>query len=525
MPPHIALVFCHVRRRTSLSLYLSFILLATSAFGQQPQFLLGDTHVERSLDSNPSGTAEAFRVRAVATGQVNSVSVFLDRSNSASTVWVGIYTNSNGHPYTLISNGMISHPLAGRWNSVNVPPVQVNRGAIYWLTLLGVNGIVKFRDRTGWCRSETSRQSALASLPTTWQSGSRWSSCIVSMFETGTVTTGTGTQGGSVSISPHTVSLLAGQQQQFAAAVNGLSSSRVIWTASGGTINSAGLYTAPSSGGTYTVTAASATSGSGSDSAVVTVALPTPPPPPTVTKISISPTAVSLQTGAQQQFTALVSGTSNTAVTWSASAGTIATNGLYTAPSAAGTYTISAISKADTSKFASAIVIVSAPQTVIVSVSPAAITAHPAQQVQFTATVSGISNTAVTWSVTQGSGTITQTGLYTAPQGIENDIITATSQGDTTKSARASITLIPQHSVALSWLAPPSSTTVAFYNVYRGTVKGGPYSLLATNVTSTHYTDSTVQPGTTYFYVTTTVDPAKVESIFSNELQSTVPTP
>ena len=53
-------------------------------------------------------------------------------------------------------------------------------------------------------------------------------------------------------------------------------------------------------------------------------------------------------------------GTSNTAVTWSASAGTIATNGLYTAPSAAGTYTISAISKADTSKFASAIVIVSA---------------------------------------------------------------------------------------------------------------------------------------------------------------------
>jgi hypothetical protein len=525
MLPHIALVFCYVRRQTSLSLCLSFILFATSAFGQQPQLLLGDVHVERSLDSNPSGTAEAFPVQALATGQVNSVSVFLDSSNQAATVWVGIYTNSNGHPYTLISNGIVSHPLAGQWNSVNVPPVQVNKGATYWLTLLGVNGIVKFRDRTGTCQSETSRQSTLGSLPTTWQSGSRWSSCIVSMFDTGTVTTGTDPLGGSFSISPHTVSLLAGQQQQFAAVVNGLSSSRVIWTASGGTINRAGLYTAPSSAGTYTVTAESATARSRLDSAVVTVTLPTSTPPPTTTKISVSPSAVSLQTGTQQQFTALVSGTSNIAVTWSASAGTIATSGLYTAPSAAGTYTITAISKADTTKFASAIVIVSAPQTVVVSVSPSAITAQPAQQVQFTATVSGISNTAVTWSVTQGSGTITQTGLYTAPQGIENDIITATSQADPSKSARASITLIPQHSVALSWLAPPSSTTVAFYNVYRGTVKGGPYSLLGTNVTSTHYTDAMVQSGTTYFYVTTTVDPAKVESAFSNEFQSIVPTP
>jgi hypothetical protein len=212
-------------------------------------------------------------------------------------------------------------------------------------------------------------------------------------------------------------------------------------------------------------------------------------------------------------------------VTWSASAGTIATNGLYTAPGAAGTYTITAVSNADTTKSASAIVIVSVPQTVAVSVSPGTVSLHSTQQVQFTAAVSGISNTAVTWAVTQGSGTISQSGLYTAPQAIENDVITVTSQADKTKSASASITVLPQHSVELIWHAPPTSTTVAYYKIYRGTISGGPYSLLASNVASTTYTDLAVQSGSTYYYVTTTVDPAMSESIFSNELQSVIPAP
>ena len=123
---------------------------------------------------------------------------------------------------------------------------------------------------------------------------------------------------------------------------------------------------------------------------------------------------------------------------------------------------------------------VSAPQPVTVSISPSSSSIDERTQVQLTATVSGLSNTAVTWAVTRGSGTITQSGLYTAPRSPEGDIITATSQGDTTKSARASITVLPPHSVALSWSASPSA--VAFYKVYRGTVSGGPYSVLTTNV-------------------------------------------
>jgi hypothetical protein len=516
--------------------WLLFTLLATSAFAQQPQVVLGDTNLEDYSDSNPSGTAEAFPVRALATGQVTSLSVYLDSSNSAQTVWVGMYTNANGHPQALLANGLISRPVAGQWNSATLSPVQVKGGTSYWLALLGVNGVVHFRDRNSKCSSETGGQTNLGSLPATWTTGSRWPTCIASMFETGNVTPGSVPSSNvppsaGISISPHTISLQAGTQQQFAAAVTGLINPVLTWTASGGNINSTGLYIAPSSAGTYTVTAKAGTSRrrwssttAMSDSAVVTVTLPSPTPVPTSAQVSVSPTASSIQTGATQQFTALVSGTSNTAVAWSASGGKIDANGLYTAPGTAGTYAITATSSADNSKSAAALVVVSVPQPVAVSISPVNTSVAEGNQFQFTASVSGLSNTAVTWAVTRGSGTITQSGLYTAPRTAESDTITATSQADSTKSVRASIAVIAPHSVSLNWGAS-SSTDVSFYKVYRGTVMGGPYGLLTSDLKATTYTDSTVQPGGIYYYVTSAVDTAGVESIFSNEFPSVIPSP
>ena len=63
--------------------------------------------------------------------------------------------------------------------------------------------------------------------------------------------------------------------------------------------------------------------------------------PPNGPSVTISPATANLQEGSQQQFTATVTGTSNSAVTWqvngvtggNASAGTISGTGLYTAPS------------------------------------------------------------------------------------------------------------------------------------------------------------------------------------------------
>jgi hypothetical protein len=79
------------------------------------------------------------------------------------------------------------------------------------------------------------------------------------------------------------------------------------------------------------------------------------------------------------------------------------------------------------------------------------------------------------------------------------------------------------HSVGLTWTASVS-TDVVGYNVYRGTVTGGPYSILdSAPVPSDAFSDSTVQSGQTYFYVVRSVDNTGLESVNSSEVQAIIP--
>lgn len=69
-----------------------------------------------------------------------------------------------------------------------------------------------------------------------------------------------------------------------------------------------------------------------------------------------------------------------------------------------------------------------------VTVSPASANLAASQTQQFTATVTGTSNTAVTWSISPNTGTISSSGLYTAPSIISSQqsvTVTATSVADT----------------------------------------------------------------------------------------------
>ncbi|HVM76655.1 MAG TPA: hypothetical protein VMU07_00690 [Candidatus Paceibacterota bacterium] len=99
---------------------------------------------------------------------------------------------------------------------------------------------------------------------------------------------------------------------------------------------------------------------------VSTVSLPFTIIAPAIT-VTVSPSTASVQTGKTQQFTATVTGSANTAVTWSvvggSGNGTISSNGLYTAPATVpspATVTIKATSQADASKSGSATVTVTA---------------------------------------------------------------------------------------------------------------------------------------------------------------------
>lgn len=86
--------------------------------------------------------------------------------------------------------------------------------------------------------------------------------------------------GSSVVVTPAAASVLPGQSQQFMAQVSGLSDKTVTWQvegSGGGTITSAGLYTAPSATGVYTVMATSSAGANYSTAAVVLVtAKPSP---------------------------------------------------------------------------------------------------------------------------------------------------------------------------------------------------------------------------------------------------------
>ena len=117
-------------------------------------------------------------------------------------------------------------------------------------------------------------------------------------------------------------------------------------------------------GGFNAVTSGLFFGGSGTQSA--------PPPSQSITT-AISPTSINLSAAQSQQFNATVTGTSNTAVTWTASAGSISNTGYYTAPASPQTVTVTATSVADTTKSASAAVTVSAPSNASISISsPAA---------------------------------------------------------------------------------------------------------------------------------------------------------
>jgi beta-lactamase superfamily II metal-dependent hydrolase len=160
---------------------------------------------------------------------------------------------------------------------------------------------------------------------------------------------------------------------------------------------------------------------------------------PSGVAVSLSPATASLATGGTATFTAAVTGTTNTAVTWTCSAGSITAAGLYTAPATAGTATVTATSVADVTKSATATVTITAATPVSVAISPATASLATGGTATFTATVTGTTNTAVTWTCSAGS--ITAAGLYTAPATAGTATVTATSVADATKSATATVTV------------------------------------------------------------------------------------
>jgi hypothetical protein len=191
-----------------------------------------------------------------------------------------------------------------------------------------------------------------------------------------------------VTVTPDSVTLAPTAQQVFAATVSGTIDQSVTWSVqedtSGGTITAGGVYTAPQTAGTYHVIATSHADTTRSDVATVTVTAP-----PASVAISLTPTTASVDACQTYTFRATVTGTTNSAVTWSvieSAGGGVSTSGVYTAPTTGGTYHVVATSQTDPSKTQTATVTVTE-RIVSVGVAPGSTTVAPGGTVQFTATV------------------------------------------------------------------------------------------------------------------------------------------
>jgi hypothetical protein len=168
--------------------------------------------------------------------------------------------------------------------------------------------------------------------------------------------------------------------------------------------------------------------------------------------VSVMPASASVEVSKTQAFSATVSNSSNQGVTWTASAGTISSTGLFTAPASVpspATVTVQATTVAQPEVIGTAVVTVTPPAAAVsVTISPATAMVRINKTQSFTATVQNTSNKTVSWKVNGiagGSSTlgiISSLGTYKAPGVLPPGgtvTVSAVSVADPTKSASASV--------------------------------------------------------------------------------------
>jgi 6-phosphogluconolactonase (cycloisomerase 2 family) len=329
----------------------------------------------------------------------------------------------------------------------------------------------------------------------------------------------------SVSVSPPKANVPAGTgTQSFSATVsNDAAKAGVTWTlSSGGSVsactavgNPCGTVSASSASGaqityaapatvpaspTVTLTATSVTDSTKTNSAVITIV------PPAAIIVSVSPNAAAVQAGiGTQPFSATVSNSTNTGVTWTLTAagascsptcGTLSqvtkTSVLYTAPASLpsapnNTPTLTATAAADGKTTGTATVTITPPITITLTPRSVSVPAGSANQ-QFTATVTNTANTGVNWSLSgagcsgAGSpcGSVPATGTsgtpisYTAPATPPSPnmvTLTATAAANGKTSVTATITVTPASVMAVPrFLFAATGTTAGSSTVAQFTV-------------------------------------------------------
>jgi len=244
-----------------------------------------------------------------------------------------------------------------------------------------------------------------------------------------------------VTVSPGSSTVRAGDTQQFTAKVTAAMDQTVVWSVNGvmggnstvGTISTAGLYKAPAALPTPDSVSIEATSSSDKTlSGKVMVMLENPVP--TVT--AVSPTAVPVGnftltiTGSKFVNGAKVMFAGQTLTTKFVSATQLTATGTTTSAQNGTSVQVSVVNPDPGSITSSTIMVKVGASGIVVRLSPPRANLRPGETVQFKATITGTTNPNVVWKVNSAPGgnttvgTISTTGLYTAPAGLTGSTVT-----------------------------------------------------------------------------------------------------
>ena len=359
----------------------------------------------------------------------------------------------------------------------------------------------------------------------------------------------------TITAAPVSQTVAAGQTSTFSVTAGGTAPFSYQWQRNGATITGAtsASYSTP----------ATAVSDNGAQFAVVvtnsignvlsTAATLTVTAPPVAPSITSQPTSQTVTTGQAASFSVTAAGTSPLGYQWKKNGTSIsgATAASYTTPATAGAdsgaqFTVTVSNSAGSVTSAAATLTVNAVAGALTvstsALSFGSVSSGSTSTLGVTFTNSGSSSITIANVTISGPGftaTGVSAGLILSPgQAVLLSVsFTPAATGNMTGSATVasnaanspvSISLSGTgaqpitHSVTLNWTA--STSSVAGYNVYRSAVSGGPYTIVNSSlITTTQFTDSTVQAGQTYYYVVTSVDSTGVNSSYSNEVSATIP--
>jgi hypothetical protein len=358
----------------------------------------------------------------------------------------------------------------------------------------------------------------------------------------------------AITSQPTSQSVLVGQTASFSVTATGDGTLTYQWKKNGTNISGAtsASYTTPATvsadnGAQFTVVVSNSAGSATSSAATLTVSAP-----PSITSQPANRTVVAGQTAS---FSVTATGTGPLSYQWRKNGTDIggATGASYTTPATTAADNGALFAVAVTNSVGS---VTSSSATLTVSAATLLLSANPTSLAFGSVNTSSSKVLPVTISNT-GNSSVTISGVSLSgpgfsESGVSSGLILAAGQTatlnvtftpSTAGSATGSVSVSSnatnsplnigltgtgvqpvQHSTTLSWNA--STSTVAGYNTYRGTVSGGPYAKINTSLaTTTSYTDSTVQSGQTYYYVVTSVDSSGTESTSSNQATGVIPSP